>query len=208
MASPNYDNAAWFYDRLSRMIYGKALIDAQVYFLRRIPANSKVLIVGGGTGVILEELTRFFPSGLKITYVEISAKMMAKSKARFIGNNQVNYINKAVQDAELSDTFDVIITAFLFDNFKGETLQKVFKAIDRCLKPDGLWLNTDFQLTGKWWQNALLKTMLLFFKTLCNVEASTLPDIDRLFKNYQPVEGKTFFGDFIGSKAHRKTKKV
>ena len=69
----NYDNSAWFYDRLSRLIYGKALVRSQVYLLRYIPAGSIILIAGGGTGWILEEISKLHPSGLKITYVEISS---------------------------------------------------------------------------------------------------------------------------------------
>jgi ubiquinone/menaquinone biosynthesis C-methylase UbiE len=208
MPSPNYDNAAWFYDRLSKLMYGNALIDAQVYLLPHIPANSSILIAGGGTGWILEEIAHVHPSGLKITYVEVSEKMMVKSKIKSVGNNQVIYINKAVEDADLSNSYDVVITAFLFDNFKGETLQSVFDKIDHCLKADGLWLNTDFQLSGKWWQSLMLKCMLLFFRIICNVEASTLPNIKALFKDYQMIDGRTFFGEFISSTAYLKPNKV
>ncbi|MES2810820.1 MAG: class I SAM-dependent methyltransferase [Bacteroidota bacterium] len=208
MPSSNYDNAAWFYDQLSKLVYGKALVNAQLYLLAHILPTSNILIVGGGTGWILEEITNLYPSGLIITYVEVSEKMMSRSKTRLIGNNQVIYINKAIQAAELTDKFDVVITAFLFDNFRGDTLQQVFDAINRRLKTDGIWLNTDFQLTGKWWQNLMLKSMLLFFRVLCNIEASKLPDIDGLFRDYQTVESKSFFGQFIRSAVYRKTKKV
>lgn len=201
----NYDNVALFYDRLSRIVYGKALINSQLYLLPHVPANSSVLIVGGGSGWILEELTRLRPSGLSITYVEISANMMALSKKRNIGNNTVIYLNSAVQDTVLSTKFDVIITAFLFDNFKADTLVKVFGHLHQNLKTGGLWLNTDFQLTGKWWQDVLLKSMLLFFRILCNIEATTLPDIDGQFDQtgYQIIASKNFFGDFISSKVYR-----
>jgi ubiquinone/menaquinone biosynthesis C-methylase UbiE len=203
----NYDNAAWFYDRLSRIVYGKALINAQLYLLTHVPAKSNVLIVGGGSGWILEELAQVHPVGLNITYVEISANMMALSKKRNIGNNTVTYLNSAVQDAILSTKFDVIITAFLFDNFKADTLVKVFGQLHQNLKTGGLWLNTDFQITGKWWQDALLKSMLLFFRILCSVEATTLPDIDGQFSrnSYQVIASKNFFGDFISSKAHQRS---
>jgi ubiquinone/menaquinone biosynthesis C-methylase UbiE len=204
--APNYDNAAWFYDRLSRIVYGKALINAQLYLLPYVPENSNVLIVGGGSGWILEELSQLHSSGLSITYIEVSAKMMALSKQRNVGDNNVTYLNGAVEDIDLPGEFDVIITAFLFDNFNADTLQMVFNHLHQGLKKDGLWLNTDFQLTGKWWQNGLLKSMLLFFRILCHVEASTLPDIDGQFRNngYQTFASNTFFGDFISSKAYQK----
>ena len=98
----NYNNSAWFYDRLSRVIYGRAIIRSQVYLLGHIPAGSRVLIAGGGTGWILEELARLQPSGLKITYVEISAKMMALSRKRNAGNNEVIFINEAVENVTIA----------------------------------------------------------------------------------------------------------
>jgi ubiquinone/menaquinone biosynthesis C-methylase UbiE len=94
----NFNNSAWFYDNLSRLVYGKALINAQVYLLQYIPTDSKILIVGGGTGWVLEELTKIHPSGLSITYVEVSANMMALSNKRNIGHNWVVFINDAIEN--------------------------------------------------------------------------------------------------------------
>lgn len=201
----NYDNSASFYDRLSRLVFGKALVKAQIWLLPRIPKNAKVLIVGGGTGWLLEEITKLHPTGLSITYVEISAKMMALSHKRNIGDNHVEFINKAVEDAGLPTGFDVVITPFLFDNFTEDILIGVFQHIHQSLKPGGLWLNTDFQLTGKWWQYAILKSMLLFFKVLCGVPAWRLPDVGNQFSKfgYEVIEEKTFFGDFVVSKVYK-----
>jgi len=200
MAS-NYDNSAWFYDSLSKLFYGKSLINAQVYLLSFIKPNSSILIAGGGTGWILEEIAKIHPSGLKITYVEISANMMALSKKRAVGDNDVIFINSPVEEVSFAEKFDIIITPFLFDNFTGDTLQKVFDHLHPLLKTDGLWLNTDFQLTGKWWQNVMLKTMFVFFKIVCGIETSVLPDINKQFEQheYEAIAQKTFYGDFVSS---------
>ena len=202
----NYDNSAWFYDKLSRLVYGESLVDAQKYTLQFIPANAHVLIVGGGTGRVLDEITKVHSSGLKITYVEVAANMMALSKKRNTGANQVDFINDTIENVTLSTQVDVVITAFLFDNFYEKTLAKIFDHIHGLLKTDGLWLNTDFQLTGKWWQNVMLKTMLLFFKILCGIEAFKMPNIERQFEQhgYQVVAQQTFFGDFVISKVYNK----
>jgi ubiquinone/menaquinone biosynthesis C-methylase UbiE len=202
----NYDNSAWFYDSLSKLVYGKALINAQVYLLQYIPANSSVLIVGGGTGWILEEITRIHSSGLQITYIEVSAKMVALSQKRDIGNNKVLFISDAVENVISLGEFDVIITPFLFDNFIPATQQKVFNHLNSLLKQDGIWLNTDFQLTGKWWQVALLKSMLLFFKLICRIESNKVNDVEPYFieNGYKEFAAKSFFGEFVISKAYRK----
>jgi len=202
----NYNNSAWFYDRLSHLVYGKALIKAQVYLFRYIPANAHILIVGGGTGWILEEISAIHPAGLTITYVEVAPAMMAISKKRQTGKNQVSFINEAVENVVLEHDYDVIITPFLFDNFQEQTLQKVFEHLHQSLKTGGIWLNADFQLTGKWWQQFLLRSMFLFFKILCNIEASSLPDIDSQYKNhhYQSVSKETFYGNFIVAEVYKK----
>jgi ubiquinone/menaquinone biosynthesis C-methylase UbiE len=205
----NYNNSAWFYDRLSRLVYGKALIRAQVYLLQFIiHANANILIVGGGTGWILEEITKLHPSGLKITYVEVAQNMMSLSKKRNTGTNGVTFINDTIESIALPADFDVVITPFLFDNFTEKTLNQVFNHIHSLLKTNGAWLNTDFQLTGKWWQSILLKSMFLFFKILCNIEASQLPEIEKYFTQhtYQITARQTFFNDFIISTAYLKNK--
>jgi len=202
----NYNNSAWFYDSLARLVYGNALINAQVFLLKRISLNSKILIVGGGTGWILEEITRIHPSGLQITYVEIAPDMMAQSKKRNVGNNQVTFINDAIENVDLPKDFDIALTPFLLDNFIEENLNKIFSSIAALLKPKAFWLNTSFQLTGKWWQQVLLKTMFIFFKVTCGIEASKLPGIDKCFEEngFKLIEQQSFFGDFIGAKIFKK----
>ena len=203
----NYNNAARFYDRLSRVIYGKSLVEAQVYLLKHIKSNSTILIIGGGTGWILEKIAQIHPSGLEVTYVEVSDQMMSLSQKRNVGNNRVIYINDAIEKVNRLPDFDVIITPFFFDNFTPAKLEAVFAHIHPLLKINGLWLNTDFQLTGKWWQNMLLKSMLLFFRVLCGVESTKLPDFEKLFEqyDYKVADSKTFFGEFVESRVYRKT---
>jgi len=202
----NYNNSAWFYDSLARAVYGKALVNAQVYLLTHIPANSKLLIVGGGTGWILEELIRLHSSGLNITYVEIAPKMMSISKKRNIGNNQIIFINEGIENTHLPTDFDIVLTPFLLDNFTPQNLNIIFKSIDKLLKPNALWLNASFQLTGKLWQKLLLKTMFIFFKLTCGIEASKLPEIAGVFEEngYKLIEQEGFFSEFIGAKVYQK----
>lgn len=201
----NYNNSAWFYDRLSQLVYGRALINAQVYLLQFIKPGSKILIVGGGTGWILDEITKLHPSDIQITYAEVATNMITLSKKRNTGNNSVIFINDAIENIPLSADFDIVITPFLFDNFTDQTLQKVFTHIHSSLKPGGLWLNADFQLSGKWWQVVLLKAMFLFFRIICGIEASRLPAIEDQFEQhgYQTIAGQTFFGNFIISTAYK-----
>jgi ubiquinone/menaquinone biosynthesis C-methylase UbiE len=202
----NYDNSAWFYDRLSRVVYGETLVTAQTKFLQLIRANATVLIAGGGTGEIVEAITRVHPAGLTIVYVELSEKMIAYAQRRNFGQNTITFINNGVEEADLQPKFDVVITPFLLDSLSPSELDKVFNSIDKVLLPSGIWINTDFQLTGKWWQNVLLKTMLLFFKLIGCIEVLQLPFIKQSFaqRAYKVEHEQTFFGDFIVSTVYSK----
>lgn len=203
----NYNAVAGFYDRLSRVVFGDAIYQSQVFLLRAIPARSKVLIIGGGTGWILEEIAKIHEQGLVITYVEISEKMMNRSKKRHAGENKVDFICSSIQEALLQDCYEVIITPYLFSNFSEDTLKMVFNKIDRHLAKNGLLLFADFQLQeGRILSRVLLKIMYLFFGILCQLETSKLPDSAALFHHYgyNVVGHKLFYEDFIFSAVYKK----
>ena len=202
----SFNNSARFYDSLSSLVYGRAIVNTQLYLLGYMQPNSKLLIVGGGSGWILDEITKLYPTGLSITYVEVAPAMMALSQRRNTGSNNVVFINDAIENVALPPDFDAALTPFLFDNFTAETLQIVFNKIDSLLKPGALWLNCDFQLTGKWWQALLLKSMFLFFRTIDKIEASELPQIEACFNrnDYSKINERTFFGDFMVARVYKK----
>ncbi len=205
----NYDAAAWFYDRLAQLVFGKTLIKAQRYLVRHIGQEAKVLIVGGGTGWVLEEITRLQTSTLKITYVEISAKMMSLSQKKNRGQNEVIFVNRGIEDHQITTAFDVILTPFLFDNFSAERIRVVFNKLHQSLKPGGLWLLADFQIQNNCkaiWQKLILKTMYLFFGWLCGVETKKLITMRPFFlaEKYHLSAEKTFYKGFIISQVYQK----
>lgn len=200
----NYDRIARYYDPLSRLVFFRAQVNAQIALLQHIPANTRLLIVGGGTGWILEEIARIHPSGLLITYVEISGKMLALSRQRDVKANQVQFVQAAIADFNTTDRFDVILTAFLFDNFSSSAAKGVFKQLHQYLPVSGHWLFTDFyhsNKAGKFWQGWLLKAMYFFFRHISNVEAERLVDMEPLFKQagYGILKTRFSYQGFIKS---------
>lgn len=203
----DYDIVAPFYDCLSRFIYGDAILQAHTFLINAILPGSSVLIAGGGTGFILEEILKKHAGGLQITYVDISEKMIALSKKRNIGGNKVLFINKSINDTAFHQQFDVVITPFFLDNFSNSTAKIIFDKMDSILAPDGLWLFADFQSKkNKLWQKLLLKLMYLFFRIVCNIEASHLPDSPFFFNQhkYKAIDMKTFYKDFIYAVIYQK----
>jgi ubiquinone/menaquinone biosynthesis C-methylase UbiE len=202
----SYDNVAPYYDFLSRAIYGNAISKANSYLVNFIPPKSTIAIIGGGTGNILKQIATVHPAGLKIFYIDISAKMISLSKHKRVGENEIIFINSAIQDVTLTEDLDVIITPFFFDNFNNSTAREIFYKINPFLKAAGLWLYADFQDNGGW-QRSLLKLMYLFFKMVCNIETSRLPDTKTLFlqAGYTIQQQRSFFSDFIYSMVYRRS---
>ena len=204
----NYDAAAWFYDGLAQLVFGKALVKAQHFLVKYISAEKNILIVGGGTGWILEEIAKVQSASLKITYVEISAKMLRLSQQKKCGQNEVDFILADIANCHFLKQFDVIITPFLFDNFTEKHIQSVFCQLHQSLKPDGLWLICDFQIEKNHsglWQKMILQTMYWFFGWLCDVETRKLIEMDTFFmaENYRLLSEKTFYRGFMISQVYR-----
>lgn len=205
----NYDKLAWIYDPLSRFVFFKAQVNAQISLLPFISANSKILIVGGGTGWILESIAKLYPTGLSITYVEISKKMIELSQKRDCKNNKILFVQQAMEDYVLIEKYDVIITAFFFDNFKEDKATSVFYQLNNSLNKKGIWLFSDFildQKNGKKWQEFLIKTMYFFFKIVTKIEAEKLIPMEPVFEKsgYQNIFETYRYGKFIKSIVFKK----
>ncbi len=204
----NYDAAAWFYDGLAQLVFGKALVKAQRFLVKHISAEKNILIVGGGTGWILEEIAAVQSAGLKIVYVEISAKMLHLSKQRNCGKNTVEFVHAAIEEYKINQSFDVILTPFLFDNFSEQRIQTVFRQLNSSLNPGGLWMLSDFRVEKSYagyWQKVILQLMYWFFGWICSVEARRLVDLEAYFKagKYSLQSQKKFYGGFIVSQVYQ-----
>jgi SAM-dependent methyltransferase len=195
----NYDTIAWFYDQLAKLFFGTSLINAQLFLINAIPENSRILIVGGGTGWILEEISKNHPSGLSITYVDASDRMIALSRQRNTGRNNVTFISSRVESATIEGLYDVAITPFFFDNFSNETLEQICTSVHSHLNSNALWLYCDFQNTASPLQKLLLRFMYLFFRVTCGIEATRLPDAGAIFSklHYKKRDKKMFLNGFV-----------
>lgn len=208
----NYDNIATLYDPLSRLVFGKAQVKVQLDLLPAIKANSRILIVGGGTGWILEALADLHYESLTITYIEISAKMLKIAKSRYCGQHKVRFIEQAIEEyTPTNESYDVVITCFLFDNFLRPKAEIVFHHLSTLLTAGGLWLYADFYLdtTRKnRWKKGLLYLMYKFFRYVCQVEASNLVDMTPYFQRdrYQVLFSSLRYAGFIKGIVYKKSK--
>ncbi len=210
-----YNNAAFFYDRLARLVFGNKLQQAQATFLHLIPQDARVLIVGGGSGWKLEELARIYHnSKLSITYVEAAPKMVELAQKRITSDPALseapfltNFITAPIQDAQLGGHYDVIITAFFFDNFNDHEAGDIVSKLLPHFATGGQWFYTDFRNSGATNHKLLLKSMYLFFGLICGLSNRQLPDMYRIFdkRGLMPVHVKQLMNGLIESAVYIKS---
>ena len=204
----NYNGIAKFYDGISRIVYQNAIVKAQVFLIQFIKAHDKVLIVGGGTGWILEEISKLPSENISVVYVEKSSAMIELSKKRNYKNVKVDFIEMGIEDYKTTTQFDIILTPFLFDNFLKKKIDVVFEKLNVLIKSKGIWLYADFvndKTNKKLWQQLLLKTMYLFFRITTKIETQELINMRPYFKHdYTLISQQYFYKGFIQAIAFKK----
>ena len=167
-----FDFIAPVYDWMARLVFGKAITESQTIFLNRIPAGAEILILGGGTGWLLEKISEQNKS-CKILYVDASAKMIKKSKLRKT-QDEVQFVQGVLQDIPEQRRFDVIVTNFYLDLFSDSNLKIVIEQIHAHTKPSSQWLVADF-IDTVWWHRMMLRVMYVFFRVVAGIDGSQLP---------------------------------
>ena len=141
-----FDAIAPYYDRLSRLVFGQSLIRAQTHFLHKINSNSRILVLGGGTGWWLKDLLRQTPS-CKIVYVEPSVRMLKLAMEATGNDPRITFIKGTHGFLPIGEKFDAVIAFCFFDLFSSRMLPNVVEKIVKCIQPNGLLLVTDFVKT-------------------------------------------------------------
>lgn len=173
----DFDKLARWYDLLVWLVFGKSLQAAQCEFLDRIGENTRVLIIGGGTGWILESLLEVRPN-VKVDYVEKSRKMLEKTQIRVTEPGTVCFIHGTEKNVPGED-YDCIITNFFLDVFSEEYLPEVIDLLRQKLAPEGAWICTDFRQTGKKRHRLLIWLMHRFFRIFSRLSSRQLNDINQ-----------------------------
>jgi ubiquinone/menaquinone biosynthesis C-methylase UbiE len=201
----SFDVIAPVYDLLSRAVYGRSIVTAQQYMLKYIEEGSSVLIVGGGTGWIIEELFAINTT-CTVVYMEASQKMLEKAQARIHGIDQSRIQFLLQTEIPSEGLYDVVITNFFLDLFPSGKLVRIIQQLKNLIKDDGSWIVTDFVDDGKHWQQLLLNLMYFFFRNVSKIEAAVLPPWRLLLAEtgMQKMETKRFYAGFIETAIYQK----
>ncbi|MDB5263527.1 MAG: methyltransferase type 12 [Adhaeribacter sp.] len=213
MFKPGFDRIAPLYDFLASLVFGKAIQRAQTKFLNFIPAQSNILVIGGGTGWILPAiLNQTLPA--RIVYLEASAKMLQLARQKVKNLNHAASIEFRLgteNDIELAEKFEVIISNFFLDLFLPAELENIITTLHRSLRAGGVWLVADFVYPpGAGLRPAgarlLLKSMYAFFRFTAGISAQSLPDWEDMLAQLPLIEQESapFYGGLIKSKVYHK----
>jgi hypothetical protein len=198
-STDGFNKVAFAYDALARIFIGKSIQQAQRYFLQEVKQAGQILILGGGTGWILQDIAAVNPRA-KIYYVEASSIMIDKAK-RVSSNNHITFIHGTGIDIPGEIFFDVVITNFYFDLFPKESLKKRVDLIASRLLPKAMLLATDFVITKNISHRILLWIMYRFFRMVTRMEARSLPPWEKIVADngFQVRKSQVFKNGFIKS---------
>lgn len=202
----NFDRIAPLYDLMSRIVFGQSIIKSQTYFLTSIKPQSRILIIGGGTGQILNYLDSL-SMPLQVTYIEQSRIMLKKSQNRqpfrklevkYILGNELSIPNVK---------YEVVLTAFFLDVFQERHLEKVVAILANKLELDGQWMVTDFVQTSIRWQRMLLRLMYFFFKHTTGLQGNKLLDFSSYLSalGFAIIQEKEFYHKMIKSTIYQRS---
>jgi ubiquinone/menaquinone biosynthesis C-methylase UbiE len=193
-----FDFLAPFYDVLARLIIGKSIVISQLYFLKRFKQSKHLLILGGGSGWLLDSLCKECPD-VRIDYIDVSPGMINRAKERVKNNHRINFIQGG--DDDIPDRlYDGVITNFYLDMFDEKGLDAVIEKIKKALTKSSLWVVTDF-VSEQRGHELMLWWMYRFFRIIARIEATSLPDWQSHMKvaGSELLESKKFKNGFIAA---------
>ncbi|MCK5016616.1 MAG: class I SAM-dependent methyltransferase [Candidatus Peribacteraceae bacterium] len=119
----------------------KCLVDAISFEKNK---ELKILDLGCGTGHGMKLIMKMFPNAIA-TGIDYSHKMIEKSKknlSEFL--DRVVLVEEDFNKIDLTEKYDVIVSAAAIHNSSHENKQTLFKKIYNALKEDGIFINADF----------------------------------------------------------------
>jgi len=121
----NYDEYAHVQKKMRDV-----LIDFMMQNIKDALKITRILEIGCGTGSLTRALTELFPSA-HITAVDIAPGMIAEIEPKF-KNNSVEFICGDIEEMDLNNTYDIIISNATFQWFNDMpiTINKLYNALN------------------------------------------------------------------------------
>jgi ubiquinone/menaquinone biosynthesis C-methylase UbiE len=212
--SRGYDRLAHVYRLIEFIAFGHALERARFHHFAKLRDCKRILLLGDGDGRGLALACRLAPHA-RIDSLDFSAGMLdrAASRLRPEDRTRVTLRQADALTADFpADTYDAVTTLFFLDCFSGDQVRAFIERLLPALKPDALWLYTDFALPPRGFFRARaqvwLALMLFFFRWQTGLTVRALPQAEDLLQaaGFHRVAETARQGGFILSAVFTQTK--
>lgn len=138
----SYDPVAKIYEKIA-YIYSFGLIrKAKLSQISEISPLDKVLYVGVGSG---EDAVCAAKIGAEVTCIDISSRMIEKSKNKFSKQNlKARFICMDITQY-VEEDYDIVIANFFLNNFTNENMKIMLSHLVKLIKPGGRLMIADFK---------------------------------------------------------------
>lgn len=172
--------------------FGKTLERSRRTFLEELAGCRSVIVFGAGDGRCFAPLLSAAPDAL-VTSVEVDRQLAAQARDRVRRqglSDRIRFVDTDARRLEIeSASQDAVVTQFFLDCFSAEELARLVPRLRLCLRPEGYWLNTDFDVPtqpalARWRARAWGRTLCLFFGWTANHAPGSLPPIDAILRQH------------------------
>lgn len=190
------------YQLLELIAFGNSLAQARRAFIQDLKTCRNILILGEGDGRFLLQLSKHNPTA-RIECIDLSAKMLNKTKERLKAHGKGNFDNLHFQQADIrdinlpEDTYDAVVTLFFLDCFNQNSSEQIISKTTRSLRSGGYWYWADFRQPVKGWKalraRIWLSLLYKFFRWQTNIEATCIVSTESILKRNQltPLKSAT-----------------
>lgn len=195
-----------YYDWIARSCSFNQIFYSQSLALSWVDRSKlSILVVGGGSGRLLEEILDRFDQA-HVEYVDSSPAMIAQTELALKRRSRRDRDRVAMRCVDIrvcsfSRTFDFCITPYLLDVFVQTEAIYVVNRIDGVLKDGGHLLYSDFAHPQKIniLRRLIIAGLYKAFRYTCKVEAQELPTLEPtwLDLDYRLLHSQTFAGGFL-----------
>jgi SAM-dependent methyltransferase len=182
---PDFDGLAGVYRWLEYLSFGPFLWRCRVWFLPRMKACRRALVLGDGDGRFTARLLRECPP-IETTAVDLSERMIAALR-RAVGSN-VQRLRTEVADLRSwspvqNAGYDLIATHFFLDCLNSDEAAALVKRVSTAAAPEACWVVSEFAVPAGWFGRVvagpLIAALYLAFQWLTNLQVKQLPEYRR-----------------------------
>ncbi|WP_182867682.1 class I SAM-dependent methyltransferase [Stieleria mannarensis] len=189
-----YDRLAKVYRGLEFCLFGNSLFRARVALVDQIPAVGRALVLGDGTGQLLQELCVAQPD-CHFTTVDQSRQMLRRQRRRVeqVGaSDRVTFVQADARTFPVPGAeYDLLVAAFFLDCLTERELTAGLPRFLAGLRPHGLFYFVDFVRPNTPWRRrqaaAYQWAMHRFFRWQTGLPNHRLVDLERVLANQNLV---------------------